>query len=476
MAGWIPSLTVYTSQVQHSRGYVSQMLCRGQRPDIVCQLSVPQSSHNPHRNSMTIPASVKTPKARLVLDLLIGLGLRGGGALASFVLTWLIARQFGAGVVGQYQIGLTTATLAAMVATFGLHLVLVREGGKLITSQQLGHLAATYRACRKFVLAGGFGIFLVVIGVAVTLAATVLTDASPILFVLAFAPSIIMFAWLRLNNELLRSLGDVWRSQLLEGVFYTGLTAMILATLWIADISYSAFGIIAVYLASVALALFISVRIISSKLETWGDGSTQIGMTDGIIAIAPAVIMTAVDWIILLIVGIFLSIADAGIYRTLVMYGALINMISASFAIMTGPHLAKARAAGDRAQFFSTVNSASLLGLLMASPLVLAAIFMPEFILGLFGPDFLPGAQALGILALAQLVGVATGPAAPAMMMMHREKPVLYIEIIASIASIPLAYVLVQQVGLIGPPMAVLAAGLLRGTYTRWALWRAWRA
>ena len=76
----------------------------------------------------------------------------------------------------------------------------------------------------------------------------------------------------------------------------------------------------------------------------------------------------------------------------------------------------------------------------------------------------------------AYLVGVAAGPAAPAMIMLHREKPVLYVELFASIASIPIAYVLVQHLGLIGPPIAVLWASLVRGIFTRCALARAWRA
>ena len=425
---------------------------------------------------MTTPATVKTPKARLVFDLLIGLGLRGGGAVASFVLTWLIARQFGASVVGQYQIGLTTATLAAIVATLGMHLVLVREAGKLINSKDFGDLAATYKACRKYVLTAGLVVMAAVISSAIVLAESVLTDSSTVTYIVIFAPLIVILAWLRLNSDMLRSLGDVWKSQSLEGVFYSGLTATILTILWFSSVTYPPIVIAAVYVGCAGLALFLTVWIISGKLTGWKGGTAQIGKTDGITAVAPAVIMIAVDWTILLIIGIFLSVSDAGVYRTLVMYAALIQMVTSSFAIMASPHLSKARASNDRAQFFSALNSASFLGLALASPAVLAAIFIPDVILGLFGPEFVRGSEAIGILAVAQLVGVAAGPAAPAMIMLHREKPVLYIEIIASVGSIPLAYFLVQHLGLLGPPIAVLAASIVRGVYTRWALSHAWKA
>jgi O-antigen/teichoic acid export membrane protein len=268
--------------------------------------------------------------------------------------------------------------------------------------------------------------------------------------------------------------GDVWRSQSLEGVFYSGLTAVILATLWLGNISYPPVVIAAIYIGSVTFAIFLSASNISRLLAPWGKGTAQIKKTDGLTALAPSVIMGASEWTILLLVGIFLSISDAGIYRTLVMYGALVQMISTSFAIMSGPHLSRARASGDRRQFFSAVSSASYLGIVVAAPLVLAAVFLPEPILGLFGPEFVKGSAALGILAMSQLVGVAVGPAAMAMIMLQREKPVLYIEIIASIASLPLAFLLLREVGLIGPPIAVLTASLVRGVYTRWALWRAW--
>lgn len=418
----------------------------------------------------------KASPFRYVYDLLVGLFLRGGGAFASFVVTWLIARSFGAGVVGQYQIGLTTATLGSLLATMGLHLVLVREAGRLITERDLGSLATTYRACRRYVIAAGLIMTAIIFGAAILLAEAVLEDTTPIPFVMTFAPLAVLFAWLRLNNDLLRSLGAVWRSQLLEGVFYSGLTAIVLLVLWLGGIAFPALFIAVIYLGSAALALVISIRIISAKLAHWGHGTPQIGRWSGILAVAPAVVLTASDWTILLIVGIFLSIPDAGVYRTLVMYSTLIVMISTSFDIMAAPHLAKARASGDRRQFFAKVNSASLLGLAVASPLVLAALFFPTPILSLFGPDFARGAPALGILALAQLIRVVVGPAAPAMVMLHREKPVLYIEIAAAVASIPLAFVLVQHLDLLGPPIAILTASILRGVFTRWALARAWPA
>lgn len=425
---------------------------------------------------MLSPSRFQAPRLRYFYDLLVGLFLRGGGALASFVVTWLIARQFGAGVVGEYQIGLTTATLGALLATMGLHLVLVREAGRLMTEGDYGSLAATYRACRKYVILAGLVIAVLISGAALVLGATVMPGASAIPFIITFAPLVMLFAWLRLNNDLLRSLGDVWRSQLLEGVFYSGLTAVVLLVLWLSGIAFPASTIAAIYLVSAAIALFLSVRIISARLAAWGDGRPHLGPWKGLLAVAPAVVLTASDWTILLTVGIFLSIPDAGVYRTLVMYSALIVMISTSFDIMAGPHLAKARAAGDRRQFFSAVNSASWLGLAVASPLVLAAIVIPTPILGLFGPDFIRGSQALWILALAQAIRVVVGPAAPAMVMLHREKPVLYIEIIAALASVPLAFVLVQHLGLVGPPIAILSASILRGAYTRWALARAWPA
>ncbi|WP_086738205.1 lipopolysaccharide biosynthesis protein [Erythrobacter colymbi] len=425
---------------------------------------------------MFIAQRVISPRIKLLFDLLIGLFMRGGGAVASFIVTWLIARQFGAGVVGQYQIGLTTATLGAVLATLGLHLVLIREAGRLITSGAYGDLAATYMACRRYMLVAGIAFCTIVLGGAAILEETGIAPSSTIPFVFIFAPLIAILAWMRLNNDLLRSLGDVWRSQLLEGVFYSGLTAIVLLVLWLGNVTYPPALIAAIYVASAVLALFFSSRIMTGHLATWGDGVPQIGKWQGLVAVAPNVILTAADWTVLLIVGAFLSIEDAGVYRTLVMYSALIVMISTSFDIMAGPHLAKARANHDRKQFFSSVNSASALGLLVASPLVLIAVFFPSPVLSLFGPDFVRGATALGILSVAQLIRVVVGPAAPAMVMLHKEKPVLYIEIIAALASIPLALVLVQHLGLMGPPIAVLTASILRGTYTRWALARAWPA
>ena len=399
----------------------------------------------------------------LHFDLMLGLALRGLGAVSSFVLTWLIARMFGAEEVGVYQIGLATAALASIIATSGLDILLVREISARVHAGQMGAARQTFLTVLRVVFQHGIMVFAILILLAPAIASLTL-DASPVtVFISIFAPVAILLPILKSANALLRTTGDVIYSQSLEGVFYTTLACAALGAVWASDMEVSSQFPAFVYVISMAIAAVIAVSMAIRRSRNWqGPGTSTIARWDGLPIAASPMAMDGSQWLILLAVTSSLGVAEAGIYRTAFQICLLFQLINASFAMMAGPHMARSVAAGEQEKLGRITRNAGLLGFVLCLPLAVVGLAAPSFLMGLFGPAFVSGASALQILICAQWVNVAFGPVGAALVTLHRERLVLKIELFASTTALLIALLLVRTYGMAGAAVGIFAGTAIR--------------
>jgi O-antigen/teichoic acid export membrane protein len=406
-------------------------------------------------------------RGKIGIDLAIGLGLRGAGAVSSFALLWLIARIAGAGAVGAYQIGLTTATVLGVMAVAGLDVLIIREAARTEAERAHDGLRANFLAGRRLIVRTGIALAIAMLTGGAAMAALWADNAGAALAIIAFAPAVPLLALLRHGNALLRSQGKVLLSQSLEGVFYTTLAAAIIAAFWVTNTPL-ALGLLPLpYLAGLAVAVVIGFGAASRTVHDWGEGTARLDIRAGLRATAAPLTMMSGEWLTLVLLGLLAGLAEAGIYRTAFQFCMLFQLVNASFATMAGPHLARAHAGGSRADVLTTTRKVGLIGLALVAPLAALCLVAPQFLLGLFGPEFVEGALALQVLAAAQTVNVMFGPVGTALVMVGRERTVLWIEIAASGLAIILALALIPGIGLLGAAMGFGAATVLRNVAAR---------
>ena len=400
----------------------------------------------------------------LRLEMLLGLFLRGAGALSSFVLTWLIARMFGADAVGLYQLGLTTTNLSAMLVGLGLPVLLVRTLSDLVRRDHWGDARATFvGACRAIVWRGVPAAILVA-GLAAPFARHVLGEPGVAPFLVIFAPAALCLALLQLSNSLLRTVGRVATSQSLEGVFYTSLAALVVAIAWWSDAGQGPLLAVWAYVLSLAMALAASLWLARRTILQWPRGQNVLRANQGASIASAPLAMAGGEWLILLLITTQVGIAATGIYRTAFQFCMLFQLVNASFAMMAGPHLARAAGAGEPARVRSIVRTAGLLGLAICLPLAVAGLVFPGTILALFGPEFRQGALALQILVVSQAINVGFGPVGAALVMLHRERYVLVFEVVATLAGIGVALATLEPLGIAGAAVGMLVASATRNT------------
>jgi O-antigen/teichoic acid export membrane protein len=406
-------------------------------------------------------------RGKIGIDLAIGLGLRGAGAVSSFALLWLIARMAGADAVGAYQLGLTTATVLGVMAVAGLDVLIIREAARAGAGSAQADLRASFLAGRRLIVRTGGVLAMAMLAGGAAMTALWADDAGAALAIIAFVPAVPLLALLRHGNALLRSQGKVLLSQSLEGVFYTTLAATIIAGFWFTDTPL-ALGLLPLpYLAGLAVAVAIGFDAASRTVRDWGKGTARLDIRAGLRTTAAPLIMMSGEWLTLVLLGLLAGLAEAGIYRTAFQFCMLFQLVNASFATMAGPHIARAHAGGSRADVLATTRKVGLIGLALVAPLAAVCLLAPQFLLGLFGPEFVAGALALQVLAAAQTVNVMFGPVGTALVMVGRERTVLWIEVAASGLAIALALALIPAMGLLGAAIGFAAGTVLRNVGAR---------
>jgi O-antigen/teichoic acid export membrane protein len=99
---------------------------------------------------------------------------------------------------------------------------------------------------------------------------------------------------------------------------------------------------------------------------------------------------------------------------------------------------------------------------ILALPLVAALVVFPGQILALFGRDFAGQGAVLAVLAVGQLINVATGPAGYLLMMTGHEADTSRVALGTAALAILLAFLVIPNAGVLGAAWVVTVVVAIR--------------
>lgn len=384
-----------------------------------------------------------------------------GGAGLSFALNLMLARTFGPVGVGAFGLMVTTLTLASTVALVGLDYVLIRviagdlKEGATALARGAAHVAARFVAVNSIVVA-------VVTALLVTpLIVRFTGDADSVVALRAAAWGVVPITLIRVVSATLRASGRIQLGQILDGPASTGLSMLALAAwLWFGhpDVGDAARLYVGAIAISVAWGGYVSWRY----MRAWGPAERVplSPMVRGGWKILIVVLTSySTDWLILTGIARYASTAEVGLFRTAWQIASLFNLLVVAFDAVGGPRIAAAWRVGDRAALVHTARQSSLVMVGLSAPLLLLCLAAPEWLLGWFGPRFIDAATALRILAVGQLVNMATGPIGSILIMTGHERYSMVFAIVAVIAAAILLPLLTPALGITGA--AIVSASVL---------------
>ncbi len=394
-------------------------------------------------------------------ELLRGAGLafvlRVIGAALGLVLNWWLAHHLGPSGLGLFFLAMTVVSIAALVGRLGLENAVLRFVSTAVAAQDWTKARQVSRD--SMILAIGASIL-------VTAALVLLAPwASTALFHkpelvqplrwLAFA--IIPMAAIILYGEMLKAVQRIRDAQIVQSVMTPTLALGILAGLSTLDLD--------------TVVLTYSLAMLATALAGWYLWQRSVPQLHGLypahdyrglLATSTSfmwvqAMYTLTDWADILILGMFGSSEQVGIYGLAKRIAMAISFVLIAVNNVVSPRFAAFHHNGDQESLRRVAIHASRMTALTAGPFLIILLLVPGWIMNIFGHSFQTGSLVLTILVAAQFVNIATGSVGQILAMTGHEKTLRNVAMSSTVLNIVLLVVLTPSFGMVG---AALSTGL----------------
>ena len=390
--------------------------------------------------------------------------------VASFGVGVQLARGLGVEGYGYYGIALSVITLAGIPGELGLAKLVTREvsiaAGRDETPTLFGILRWADRVC---------GILSALIVVGVIIAGMVLIDHGSSVIGLTLilgSPVIPLLALSRIRGGALQGLHYITRGQIPANLLRPLLFSLLLLMASLVGLAITPTGAMALNSLTAAAAFLIAHHWLRKRLPAevpagivrtgrkWLTSSVPLALNDGM--------RTLQSEITILIIGLILFAADAGLLRIALSTAAIAAAPMTVLARVNLPTIARLYSQNEavRLQKLVTYSAyAQTAGVVMLS---LPLLVVPELLLSfVFGPEFAAAANALRIIAAGQIVNAAFGPNGMLLNMTHHECRVTRAMSIALALNVITLLLLAPLFGIVGAA-ASFAVSLLSWNLLTW--------
>jgi len=401
---------------------------------------------------------------RLGAQTVMAFGLKIWTAAASFGISWLIARQFGAAGSGHFGIAVSTLTILCFLVLAGLDTTVVRFAA--------GDLREGNRAAARGVINSG------ALAVAVLAPLTIGTlwllrdrlahevlrqpDMAALLGIMLWVT--VPLALQRMASAGLRASGRVFASQLFDGPVATTLNLAVMSAVALsggAPLLTSA----AIYLSGIGCGCVGAWIVLRRGTRDW-PAALRRPVVPLVIAGLPVLASNLsnlfTEWFTTISLGATWPAAVVGQYRAAWQFVAVAGLVQIAMDTIIGPRIAAAARVGANDEIAQIARKSLLLALALATPVFVVLIAFPGPLLGIFGPEFRGGALALQILAIGQLVRLASGPLGSILVMTGNQRWVLVYAGLGVVLCAGFVALLVPAYGAVGAAIATSATVVLR--------------
>ncbi|MDN3554930.1 lipopolysaccharide biosynthesis protein [Halomonas maura] len=174
----------------------------------------------------------------------------------------------------------------------------------------------------------------------------------------------------------------------------------------------------------------------------------------------------------IMIAGWLLGTAELGLFRAAERTAFLITFILLVINAVLPPRFATLYRQGNLVGLNALARKGALLGVALSLPLLLVCLLVPHWVLGLFGPAFSEAANLLRIIAVAQLVNVATGSVGFLLNMTGHEKLMRNIALICNALGLSMFFILIPLLGALGAAVALALVLVLQNLTALVFVWR----
>ena len=397
------------------------------------------------------------PWRELVLRSGTVLGVRVVGAGLGFGFSVALARVLGAHGLGIYHLSLTFGLIASVVGRLGLDAAMLKFGATSHSQSRWSQLAALHRMGMGVASVGCCVVATSTFLAADWVATHVYGDAAIANPLRLMSVALLPFSLFNLYGELLKAGQHQALSSLIQGAALPLINLALLALF--ASRVTGPTAACALYLASCLVVCLAGHVLWRRSVPRARPDPAQplklrelLGTAMPMYASALAdVVMTFSD---VLILGIFATSAEVGIYTAAARTALLTRFVLLATSAVAAPRFAALHAANDADGVARLAVRSTILSTLSTLPLLGVYVLFPQQVLSIFGPQFVAGAPVLLVLTLGQFVNAATGPVGYLLNMSGLHRIQGHIGVAGAVMTVGLCFALIPLWGMVGAAAA----------------------
>ena len=406
-----------------------------------------------------------------------------------FIFTIYLAKKLGVGDLGIYFLGITIIKFLSILACFGLGAGATRFIAIHAGEKDLCRMKGTVLFISAMVVMNGLFIIVLIsfLGDYFFISVFNKPDLANAIMILSFALPF---------ESLMRILLASTRG--LKYMHYTAYTndlawvisRMLFAVFFVSILDLGLKGALLAYVLSTiiaaSMALFFvnkHVPMLSKKVKAKFENKKLLRFSIPMVITALMnEMMTHLD---ILMLGVFVSASDIGIYSVVVRILGIAKVIFMAFQPIFQPFVADLSAKKEFERLSSLLQIVTQWSVMLSFPIFLLILVFPEFFLSIFGSEFSSGSRCLVVLASAVVISsIATLPGTM-IFMSGRSDITLKNNAVVLFINLILLYLFIPRYGIIGAAFATgisfIIFALIRITEVfvlmkchpfRWELWK----
>lgn len=393
------------------------------------------------------------------------------------VFTLIVARFYGPEAMGLLALVSAIFAIAVIPAMMGTGTSVLKIIPQQIVKHSMASAFIVYRRLLAVVL-----FFSILVGIVVFIGAPYIGtlyfgQGEPRHLIIVIACMIMVAAVGRLNTNTLRALNALRRFAVFQALPpLVNILVLLVAGLFVTGVFtpvYAVFVSMAVVtlLGTVAVFQIFSGREKNGKVdENAGIGKLLRLSFPMFLSGAMGTLMTQTD---ILMLGLFLSVSDVGIYSIAVKLAMLNGFILSSVNVVVASKYARLHAAENQRHLMRQVARQTSKMIFWATlPIAIVLVVFGANILALFGDVFPAGYPTLLVLVIGQFFNAISGSVAYFLNMTGYQSLYNYIMMAAAAANIGLNLLLIPLYGILGAAIASTAVVLLWNGLCLWFIYR----
>jgi len=384
------------------------------------------------------------------------LALKVAGVIFGYIYTLIITRTLGAEAMGFFALSLTLIMVFSVISKLGFDNALLRFVAEYTIQDKQNIVADIYVKVIKIVIPICILLSIAVYFSADFIAGSIFNKSHLADYFRIASLGILPTAILFINANSLRGLKKIILFAMFESPAKFIFSILVLTPL-LYFFHYEGLPVIA-YVVSLYIVAILSTWVwkknINLNVPSNHDFSIKKILQVSLPMLFSSSLMLIMGWTDIIILGIFKSEFDIGVYYVAFKIATITNFTLYAINSIAAVKFAEFYGQGKIDELKKIIHKSTTLIFWTSFPILLVIVLAPSFILGIFGNEFKTGTIALLILVLGQFVNAASGSVDNLLQMTGRQVAMQNLILIATVLNVFLNFMLIPKFGINGAALA----------------------